>query len=302
MSTDDALRVNRRKAMRPPVMLCALACGALAAGGALTASPALAAASVSTNWAGYVALPSASVGARFSSVSGTWTQPSATCSAGRETYSATWIGLGGYAVHARALEQIGTDTDCTRSGSAVYSGWYELLPAGPVNLKLKVHAGDQMSASVTVKRHGVTLRIRDLSTGRRFSTTRRMTRIDTASAEWIVEAPSACVSSETCQILPLTDFGEVAFSAATATARAHTGPIADPDWSSLALELQQRSFGAVGGPAGTRAQPTRTLILATPSSPPSSAGAFSVSWREQSIQLEQPASPTTPPSSGGGPT
>jgi hypothetical protein len=299
---DDAWCVNRRKAMRPTVALCALLWSALATSAALGASSAAAATSVSTNWAGYVALPAASSGKHFSSVSGTWTQPGATCSAGRETYSAVWMGLGGYNEHARALEQIGTDVDCSRSGSAVYSSWYELLPAGPVNLKLDVHPGDHVSASVTVKGHDVTLRIRDLSTGAHFSTTRRAASIDTSSAEWIVEAPSACVNSQTCQILPLTDFGEVAFSSATATSRSVTGPIADPGWSSSALELQQRSVGAVGGPGGTRAQPTRTLILATPSSPPSSVGAFSVSWREQPIQLEQPSAPTTLPSSDSGPS
>ena len=42
--------------------------------------------------------------------------------------------------------------DCARSGSASYSSWYELLPAEPVNLTLEVHPGDEMSASVTVKR------------------------------------------------------------------------------------------------------------------------------------------------------
>src|ERR1039458_4095296 len=90
---------------------------AVGAGLLLAPASAGAAVSVSSNWAGYVALPSASVGSRFSSVSGSWTQPSATCSAGREAYSAVWVGLGGYRENARSLEQIGTGADCTRSGS-----------------------------------------------------------------------------------------------------------------------------------------------------------------------------------------
>ena len=39
--------------------------------------------------------------------------------AGRESYSAVWVGLGGYSENASALEQIGTDADCSRSGAAV---------------------------------------------------------------------------------------------------------------------------------------------------------------------------------------
>lgn len=290
----------RCKLMRPAARLAVLVCSALAVSGALAASPAPAA-SVSTNWAGYVALPSGSIGSRFSSVSGLWTQPSATCSAGRESFSAVWVGLGGYNKDASALEQIGTDADCPRSGSAGYSSWYELLPAGPVNLRLKVHPGDEMAASVTVKRKDVTLRIRDLSTGARFSTTKHVSSIDVSSAEWIVEAPSACLSSAACQILPLTDFGEVAFSSATATARSHTGPITDSDWSSSALELQQRAFNGIRGLAGAHVRPTSTLVIATPTPAPSSAGAFSVSWQEQTIQIERPSVPTLPGSGGGPP-
>jgi hypothetical protein len=268
---------------------------------ALASATTPAATSVSANWAGYVAVPPASAGSRFSSVSGTWRQPSATCSAGQESFSAVWVGLGGYSASARALEQIGTDTDCTRSGGARYSTWYELLPAGPVNLKLKVHPGDELSASVTVKGHGVTLRIADLTTGERFSRTQRVASVDTSSAEWIVEAPSACVSSQSCEILPLTDFGEVPFAAATATADAHTGPITDPDWTAGALELQQQAFAVGGSQTSAHELPERTLIAATPSASAGALGSFAVSWREQSTQIEQPSRPTLPGFGGGPP-
>jgi hypothetical protein len=296
-----------RAARRGTLVSCALAAvGAIAASSAAGAPPSRAhaegrrQASVSSNWAGYLAVPSTSVGSRFSSVSGSWRQPSAACSAGRETFSAIWVGLGGDSERARSLEQIGTDADCSHSGSAVYSSWYELLPAAPVSLALNVQAGDQMSASVTVRGRHVTLRIRDLSTGARFTVTRRAAHVDVSSAEWIIEAPSACASAHTCQTLPLTDFGDLVFSSATATARSRTGPIADADWAATALELQQSADTGTAGRAGTRAGPTRTLIRATPSSTSHPAGAFSVSWREQSIQIEQPNAPTLP-GSGSGP-
>jgi hypothetical protein len=280
---------------------------------ALTAVPAVAAtllappaaqaqsssqASISTNWAGYVASPLPSVGSRFSQVSGAWRVPSVTCTAGHETDSAVWVGLGGYSERSRALEQVGSDADCTRSGRAVYSSWYELLPAAPVNLKLGVHPGDELSASVTISGQHVTLRIRDLSTGGHFERTRRLGVIDASSAEWIVEAPSACASA--CAILPLADFGQVAFTDATATVGSHTGPIGDADWVAVALELSQRAFS--GFPRRTRVSetPTRTLTEAAPSASAAPSGAFSVSWQQSSQQIEA-ASPPTLPGFGGGP-
>jgi hypothetical protein len=274
-----------------------------AVGAGLSLAPAAAGAglSVSSNWAGYVALPSARVGSRFSSVSGSWTQPSATCSVGREAYSAVWVGLGGYRESARSLEQIGTDADCTRSGSPTYSSWYELLPAGPVELKFNVHPGDEMSASATVRAHEVTLRIRDLSSGARFTRTLRASSVDVSSAEWILEAPSACAGTSLCATLPLTNFGTVTFSSATATAHGHTGAVEDRNWSATALELRQGGGAPGGGPAASRNLSAGALAVATPSGASSSNGAFAVSWQEQPIQVEAPSVPTLPSFNGGPP-
>jgi WD40 repeat protein len=277
----------------------AVLCGTLACGAIWLTASASAATSISTNWAGYVSVAAARVGARFSSVSGSWTQPAATCTSGRAAYSAVWVGLGGYK-SARALEQVGTDADCTAAGRASYSTWYELLPTGPVSVPLKVHPGDRMSASVTVRSSDVTLRVRNLSTGARFTTTRRVSNIDVSSAEWIVEAPSVCVSSSSCLTLPLTNFGTTLFSSATGTARGHTGTIDDADWSAMALELQQQNANATaGGSAVLRRAATRTLTVATPSAVAASNGSFSVTWGERSIHTEQPARPTLPALSGG---
>jgi hypothetical protein len=270
------------------------------AGGA-TAAPA-SAASVSANWAGYVATPSATVGSRFSSVSGSWTVPAVTCAAGRETHSAAWVGLGGDSESATALEQVGTDTDCSRSGTGAYAAWYELIPAGPVHLPLELRAGDRMSASVTVRSHDVTLRIRDLSTGARFGTTRHVSSVDVSSAEWIVEAPSVCVAADACATLALADFGSVSFSSATATAAGHTGTIADPGWAITALELRQGAGQGFGHSSGRRFGRPSALVSAAPSPPSGPLGAFSVSWQEQSIQFEPPRVPVMPGFDGGAPT
>jgi hypothetical protein len=285
--------------MKQPPRLIACACGAALALGALTAGPALAA-SASTNWAGYVAAPLAR-DAHFKRVLGTWREPIATCEPGHETYSAVWVGLGGYNESSRALEQVGTDADCTRSGRAAYSSWYELLPAEPVNLRLRVHPGDSMAAAVTVAGRYVTLTIRDLTTGSHLTTTRRASVLDTGTAEWIVEAPSACPGGQVCQVLALTNFGTVTFSSANATLGSHAGPVTDAAWRSLALELQQRTPVGFAGRTGTSTRATHTLTAATATQASAPYGAFTVNWREQTLQEEQPSEPTLPALGGGPP-
>jgi len=269
------------------------------AAGIAVAAPA-GAASVSANWAGYVASPSSTVGSRFSSVSGSWTVPSVTCAAGRETHSAAWVGLGGDSEGATALEQVGTDADCSRSGASAYAAWYELIPAGPVDLPLRLHTGDRMSASVTVRSHDVTLRIRDLSTGARFGITRHVSSVDVSSAEWIVEAPSVCVAANACATLALADFGSVGFSSATATAGGHTGTVADQGWAATALELRQGAGQDFGHRPGRHFGRPSALVSAAPSPVAGPLGAFSVSWQEQSIQFEPPRAPVMPGFAGGG--
>src|ERR1019366_9132558 len=208
--------------------------------------------------------------------------------------------LGGARESAPSLEQVGTDADCSSAGRPVYSSWFELLPAEAVGVRLAVHPGDRMTASVTVRGHDATLRLRDLSSGGRFTITRRMAKVDVSTAEWIVEAPSICLGTGACRTGALTGCGAVEFSATSATAHGHTGPIADPEWSTTALELRQSSL--TGGRRGTAAVgvPSSSLIEASPSSAAGPEGAFAVRWQEQALQGERSAPPTLPGASGAG--
>ena len=135
---------------------------------------------VSSNWAGYVATaptaaqPPASTGLSFTDVTGSWVQPRLTCSAGEVGAAAFWVGLGGSQDSSSALEQIGTEGDCNRSGKAMYSSWYEFVPAGPVTIKLKVRPGDRMTGAVLVSGTQVTVSLKNLSTHKRFSRTFRL--------------------------------------------------------------------------------------------------------------------------------
>jgi hypothetical protein len=200
----------------------------------------------SSNWAGYAVHRD---GTSFRTVQATWKQPSVTCTPGVRTFSSYWVGLGGYGINSQALEQIGTEVDCTRSGAVSSTAWYELVPAPSAPISLPVRPGDVLSAKVTVKGHRVSLSLRDLTTGLGFLKTTSVSAIDVSSAEWIVEAPSDCVSAGTCQTLPLADFGSVSFASARAqTVRGHRGSISSPAWglTQISLTAGGRGFAANG--------------------------------------------------------
>ncbi len=197
-------------------------------------------ATTSSNWAGYA---TSRPGVSFRHVSGTWIAPAAHCGSGDRRYSAVWLGLGGLHTTARALEQVGTEADCA-GGKGYYSAWYEIVPAAPVKLGLTVRPGDTMSAAVTVSGRSVKLFIADRTRGTSFTKRLDVARVDVSSAEWIVEAPSACGGNGTCRALPLANFGTTSFAGVEATsATGHTGTISDPAWSSVAITLSTRARG-----------------------------------------------------------
>ncbi len=253
-----------------------------------------AASAVSSNWAGYVVRPAA--GKRLHSVSGTWVEPKVSCTPGQASYSSVWVGLGGYRANSAGLEQIGTDSDCAGSGQAVYSAWVELLPAAPTALRLKLHAGDEITASVTVIGRDATLGLHNLTTGQRLARTVHLRSEDVSSAEWIVEAPSDCFANGRCQPLPLADFGTVAFTSATATLGPSPATIAGGPWATTSLQLQGvRSFRAEGHRGAA------VLVLATPSKSSVSDGSFAVSYSEQRGQTPVQEAPSIPGFTGGPP-
>jgi uncharacterized membrane protein YgcG len=241
----------------------------------------------SGNWSGYV-IGGSSSSKTFSSVSGSWVQPTAKCTTG-QSYGAFWVGLGG-AGQTEALEQAGTEADCTTGGAASYFAWYELVPSAPVKLDLAVHAGDHMSSKVSVDGSSVTVVVSDQTTGQSVSRTLQMSDPDTSSAEWIAEAPSACDQmASNCQPLNLTDFGTMTFSNASATSTdGHTGTISDSDWSAAAVQL---SPGAAGG--GPDFASSESTAGATPSSLSSDGSSFSVAWSDSGQAASSSASSGT---------
>jgi hypothetical protein len=232
----------------------------------------------SVNWSGYAA---SGPGARFQRVASTWVQPAVSCAAGDPRYSAYWVGLGGLHTAAKALEQIGTEADCSSTGEPTYTAWYELVPAGSVPVHLTVRPGDTLSASVTVASGTVKLYINNRTRGTHFGKSLRVTPLDVTSAEWIVEAPATCEPAG-CHVLPLADFGSASFAGARATSTGgHGGAIADPHWSATALALSPEAGGSLVPPTSTAG--------ATPGDLSAGGDGFTVTYNDE------PTIPPAPP-------
>lgn len=232
---------------------------------------------VSSNWAGYVVGPTNATSApssTFTSVSAQWVQPAVNCGVGESSYSAFWVGLGGATDTSQALEQIGTASDC-RAGTAVYSMWYELVPAASVKIKFKVFPGNVIAASVKVKGTEAMLQIKNLTRRTNFTKKLRVSSPDLSSAEWIAEAPSGCNASGRCIQLPLANFGSISFSRAAATAAGHAGTIGDASWTATAIKLIEQP-SVLGRIIATQPSPNG----ATPSALSGDGMSFAVDWQE----------------------
>jgi hypothetical protein len=231
----------------------------------------------SANWAGYAD----TAYAPLSAVSAEWVQPAASCDQPYPTYSAFWVGIGGYKHGSRALEQIGSEADCTAAGRSATYAWYELVPSPSIKLRLAVHPGNLLKARVAVRGELVTVSIQNVSTGRGVTKSIRVASPDESSAEWIAEAPSACASATQCQPLPLSDFGTVSFTQAQAsTSRGHTGTITDPSFSTTEITLSPG--GPVTGPAFVASASSGE---AAPSAVAPNGSAFTVTYEQTSSSL-----------------
>jgi hypothetical protein len=147
------------------------------------------------NWSGY-----ADTGSGYNEVSGSWTEPSASC--GSElTLAAFWVGIDGY--NDGTVEQDGTLIECYDGTPYQYS-WWEMYPSNAIQVVGEsVQPGDLITASVNVDGSNYLLTVLDnQNPGNDISTWQGCSDCDNDSAEWIAEAPSGGSG-----IYPLTDFG-----------------------------------------------------------------------------------------------
>jgi hypothetical protein len=141
----------------------------------------------SFNWSGYA--DTSATSQKFTKVSGDWTTPSVTCSA-EDQITSDWVGLDGFS--DATVEQLGTISWCFES-TPTYFTWYEMYPAGTVEVGTALKPGDKIAASVT--RTGTTYKLvlTDSTTaGNNISATKTcaLATCKDTSAEWISERPA----------------------------------------------------------------------------------------------------------------
>ena len=229
---------------------------------------------VSANWSGYF-VPSDNV---VTEVSGQFTVPKLECDGVRTAGESTWVGIGGAGKAAGALLQTGVRSVCVSGTQFANPGWWAEFPKYPeVDFASRfVSAGDSMRATVSRNPDGSwTTRLDDLTTGisgvmttgKSYGTVRDsnpsvwldeegsaagVSYSGGYTAEWIVEA----FEQADMPLVPLADFGSIAFSGLTAS---------PPSWGLTANE--RVGLGDADG-----------NLWAAPSKPDSSGRGFSVSY------------------------
>jgi hypothetical protein len=206
----------------------------------------------SLNWAGYAdAAPAGSV----TYVAGTWVEPAVACSAQGTQYAAFWVGIDGF--NSNTVEQTGTLAQCSH-GVAKYSAWWELYPLNSIQTigSITVHPGDSISASVAYSTAGFTMAIKDVTTGKSFSTAGTQSGTSRSSAECIAERPSVERS-----LTSLADFGTMTFSSCTSTISGTT-----------------QGIGAYTNSDAITMVNSAGMTLAAPSGTSNSGATFSITW------------------------
>ena len=247
--------------------------------------------SYSPNWSGYVATnPAGSDPISYSSVTGTWTVPPATCNSKLTTSgsSTVWIGLGGYTT--KYDEELGTDSDCNAQNQPIYYAWFELVPN--ISFKVfptktdKVSPGDTITGLVkSLSIRFVLLQIHDQTAGWTFSRTIDYGQQDITSAEWIVEAPTQCENTFNCSQANLTNFGSVTMRDVSATTtKGETGTLTDSNWRVIPIQLvpgpvlvpNLQESPEASSPADKQTAPSPAG--ASPGPPSGDGSAFTITW------------------------
>jgi hypothetical protein len=188
----------------------------------------------SRNWSGYAAR-----GGSFTSVSATWTLPQLALD-GPFGADAAWVGIGG--LSGRDLIQAGTQQTVSGTGSVVYQAWIEMLPAASRPVPLTVLPGQSLTVSIDQQADDTWLiAFTNLTSGATLQRTLQYSS-SLSSAEWIEEAPFA-----RRRVLPISQFGTLTFSAASAVKDGYSQTIAD--LGARAISLVDNSGRAVAVPS-----------------------------------------------------
>ena len=185
-------------------------------------------ATASYNWGGYATY--GTTPQAYSYVAGSWVVPKLSCDA-EQRLSSEWVGLDGYS--NSTVEQEGTGLLCFEN-QPYYYDWWEMYPAGSVEVSSAVRPGDHISASVTRTGDSYVLALTDSTTPAASFTTTQTCPLATCtdeSAEWISERPAYSIG-----ITPLAKSSKTPFSSASDTVGGVTETIAgSPNDSSITM-------------------------------------------------------------------
>jgi ketosteroid isomerase-like protein len=191
----------------------------------------------SRNWSGYAAR-----GGDFTSVSATWTVPTLALD-GPFGADAAWVGIGG--LRTRDLIQAGTQQTVTGNGSVTYQAWIEMLPEASRPVPLTVLPGHTVTVSVD-QQQGDTWLFSFVNQTSGQTLERTVTYSSSlSSAEGIQEAPYA-----RRRILPITQFGTLPFSKASAVRDGQSMTIGDLGARAITLVDNAGKHLAVPSPLG----------------------------------------------------
>jgi hypothetical protein len=197
----------------------------------------------STNWSGYADTGAANA---FTSVSGTWTEPTATCTSAT-SLAAFWVGIDGISGSDPTVQQDGTLIECS-GGAASYFDWWETYPGNAVQLVSNINPGDVISASV-IHNGDYSMTVTDSThSGDSFTVNEPCgaSSCENESAEWIAEAP--CCSSGS-NVYPLTNFVKWKLKNAQTKYLGTTGSITvDPNIDEITMVDSSNLVKAAPGP------------------------------------------------------
>ena len=192
-----------------------------------------------SNWAGYIiASDLQNPQPTVTSVKASWFVPEITHFT-NDSFSAVWIGIGGF--FDETLIQAGSEQDSI-NGEAVYSVWFELLPADAVTIdRINVSPGDKITASISLVNPDLdvwSIYLADSNDTQAFQNNFSYASSQT-SAEWIVERP---VTNQNISILA--NISTVTFTDCQATIKNQTGFISS--FPSVQSIMYQELRGTAG--------------------------------------------------------
>jgi len=179
---------------------------------------------------------------------------------------ATWVGIGG--VNSRDLIQAGTQDVSAGNGQSQFQAWIEMLPAPSQQVPLAVAPGDSVTVSITQQSAGSgtwQIAFKNNTSGQTYQTTVHYAS-SLSSAEWIEEAPSGPNG-----IVPLDNFGSVAFSSASAVQNGQTVDLSQAGAQPITMlngSSQPLAVPSAIGSDGSSFSVARTAASATPAAVP----------------------------------